>query len=202
MFAQGAKRGRPAARCRHTSKSPKCSSSIRIRRVCSRAALTLYTRTRFGEQGGSASLFATTVDEAEYGYEERAHSSTVGSAGISDSHGARCAGFHHTTPDPSIRSRTLITRSLTYLTDAWDGFVHASPRSDARTRVSQRRPYGDEDVRVKGFRTVDGKLWVEIEVISHSLCESNKPPTVKAGGWITAHDESGAPTVWFSSRGC
>ena len=97
---------------------------------------------------------------------------------------------------------TLITRRLTYLTDAWDGFVHVSPRSDARTRVSQRRRYGDEDVRVKGFRTVEGKLWIDIEVISHSVCTSDKPPTVKAVGWITAHDESGAPTVWFSSRGC
>ena len=95
-----------------------------------------------------------------------------------------------------------MTRSLTHLTDAWDGFVHPSPRIDARTRVSLRRPYGDEDVRVKGFRTLEGKLWVDIEVISHSLCSSDKPPTVKASGWIAAHDESGAPTVWFSARGC
>jgi hypothetical protein len=60
----------------------------------------------------------------------------------------------------------------------------------------------EEDVRVKGRQTVGGKLWIEVEVISHSFCESDKPPTIKARGWITAHDEAGAPTVWFSARGC
>jgi hypothetical protein len=68
--------------------------------------------------------------------------------------------------------------------------------------VPQRRLYGSEDARVTKLQTVDGKLWVEIEVISHSFCESDKPPTIKARGWIPAHDETGAPTVWFPSRGC
>jgi hypothetical protein len=68
--------------------------------------------------------------------------------------------------------------------------------------VPQRRPYGSEDVRVKRLQTVEGKLWAEIEVISHSFCESDKPPTIKGHGWIGAHDKIGAPTVWFSSRGC
>ena len=36
--------------------------------------------------------------------------------------------------------------------------------------------------RVSNIRMVDGKLWVEIEVISHSFCESDKPPTIKARG--------------------
>jgi hypothetical protein len=38
--------------------------------------------------------------------------------------------------------------------------------------------------------------------ISHSFCESDEPPTIKGHGWIRAHDKIGAPTVWFSSRGC
>jgi hypothetical protein len=50
--------------------------------------------------------------------------------------------------------------------------------------------------------TVDGKLWVDIEVISHSFCESDEPPKIKARGWVPAHDKIGAPTVWFSARGC
>ena len=68
--------------------------------------------------------------------------------------------------------------------------------------MPQRRPYGYEDVRVKRLQTVDGKVWVDVEVISHTICESNEPPTIKAHGWIPAHDNIGAPTVWFAARGC
>jgi hypothetical protein len=64
-----------------------------------------------------------------------------------------------------------------------------------RTRVPQRRLYGSEDACVTGLQTADGKFWVEIEVISHSFCESDKPPAIKARGSITARNETGAPTV-------
>jgi hypothetical protein len=67
--------------------------------------------------------------------------------------------------------------------------------------MPQRGPHG-EAARVKGFRTVRGQLWVEIEVISHSFCESDEPPKIKARGWIAAHDKTNVPTVWFGARGC
>ena len=73
-------------------------------------------------------------------------------------------------------------------------------RSGARTRVPQRQRYGN--VRIKERRTIGGRLWVAIEVISHTICESDKPPAVKARGWIRVHDNTGAPTIWFPSRGC
>ena len=168
-----------------------------------RAALTLYTSSNSESKVAAVISSPEAVDEAEYGYEEKGalvYGRENGYFLIRTARGVAWLSPHNAGRFHSIE--TLIKRSLTYLTDAWDGFVHAAPRSANRTRVPQPRPYGSESVRVKDLRTVDGKLWVEVDVISHSFCESDKPATVKASGWITAHDETGAPRVWFSSRGC
>jgi hypothetical protein len=168
-----------------------------------RTAVELYARPDSKSKVAAVIESIPQVDEAEYGYEqegalvygrEREHfliRTSRGIAWLSPDHAGR---FHPI--------ETLIQRGLTYLTDAWDGFVHAAPGSANRTRVQQRRPYGYEDVRVKGQQTVEGKLWADIEVISHSICESEKPPAIKARGWIPVHDNGGAPTIWFPSRGC
>ena len=146
---------------------------------------------------------AEAIDDAEYGYEQAGalvYGRERGHFLIRTARGLGWLSPHDAGTFHSLE--TLLTRDLTYLTDAWDGFVSASPGGAARRRVPQRRPYGYEDVRVKRLQTVEGKLWAEIEVISHSSCESDKPPTVKGHGWIKAHDKIGAPTIWFPSRGC
>ena len=168
-----------------------------------RAALTLYTRPHSESKVVALISSIQAVDEAEYGYEEKGalvYGRENGYFLIRTSRGVGWLSPHDAGRFHAIE--TLIKRDLTDLTDAWDGFVHAAPRSANRTRVPQRRPYGSEDVRVKGLQTVDGKLWAEVDVISHSFCESDKPVTVKASGWIPVHDETGAPTIWFASRGC
>lgn len=168
-----------------------------------RAALTLYTRPDSESKVLAQISSPAAIDTAEYGYEEAGALVYGRERGYFLIRTARGVGWLSAHNAGSFHPfETLITRELTYLTDAWDGFVSASPGGAARTRVPQRRPYGREDVRVKRFQTVDGKLWAEIEVISHSFCESAKPPTIKGHGWIRAHDQIGAPTVWFASRGC
>ena len=124
-----------------------------------------------------------TIDTAEYGYEEKGalvYGSQRGYLLIRTSRGVGWLAPHDAGSFHPFE--TLIKSDLTYLTEAWDGFVSASPGSAARTRVPQRRPYGSEDVRVKRLQTVGGMLWAEVEVISHSYCESDKPPTIKARG--------------------
>jgi len=66
------------------------------------------------------------------------------------------------------------------------------------------RAWGPEsrDVRVLDFRTVDGRLWVEIELIAQSECETLNPPQVLARGWLPAHSSAGALNLWYHSRGC
>jgi hypothetical protein len=59
-----------------------------------------------------------------------------------------------------------------------------------------------DSLRVIGFRRVGDQLWIHVELLTHSFCESAQEPVVTARGWIPAHDTSGEPTVWFSSRGC
>ena len=167
-----------------------------------RAALTIYTRPDSESKVLAVIGSPEAIDEAEHAYEEAGalvYGRERGYFLIRTSRGLGWLSPHDAGPFHALE--TLLERGLAYLTDAWDGFVSASP-GRARTRAPQRRPDGTEDVRVKGLRTVGGKLWVDIEVISHSPCESDKPPAIKARGWIRAHDETGAPTVWFPSRGC
>ena len=168
-----------------------------------RAALTLYTRPDSESKVLAVISSPEALDTEEYAYEEKGalvYGRQRGYFLIRTSRGVGWLSPHNAGSFHSFE--TLIKSDLTYLTDAWDGFVSASPGSAARTRVPERRPYGSEDVRVKRLQTVGSTLWAEIEVISHSYCESDKPPTIKARGWIKAHDEIGAPTIWFPSRGC
>jgi hypothetical protein len=46
------------------------------------------------------------------------------------------------------------------------------------------------------------RLWVHIQVMTHSICTSTEEPKIEAEGWIPAHAGTGEPTVWFYSRGC
>jgi hypothetical protein len=94
----------------------------------------------------------------------------------------------------------LLTDRLTYLTRGWDGTLAAAPGAAARGAARETARGGN--VRVVGFRRSADRLWVEIEVLSHSICESLEEPTVTDRGWVPAHAPSGEPTIWFFSRGC
>ena len=61
-----------------------------------------------------------------------------------------------------------------------------------------------QSVRVIEMREARGQSWVHVEVLSNSACTAanDGPPQVVATGWLPLHDRDGAPTVWFSSRGC
>ena len=167
-----------------------------------RGVLTLYTRPD-GNSAEAATITAPqAIDDAEYGYEEPGALVYRRQAGyylIRTARGAAWLAPEDAGPFHSFEM--LVSDGLAYLTDAWDGFVSASPGSPTRTRV-QRRTEGSDDVEVKGFRTVGGKLWFQVDVMSQRFCTSDPPAPAKARGWIRAHDDSGAPTVWFHSRGC
>lgn len=77
-------------------------------------------------------------------------------------------------------------------------------RDLAEAQALADRAWGPEDwnVRVVGSRQVGDALWIEVEVLSHSFCVDPRPPAVKARGWVPAHAASGAPNIWFYSRGC
>jgi hypothetical protein len=61
-----------------------------------------------------------------------------------------------------------------------------------------------QPVRVIETRRLVERLWLHVEVFSHSICNAaaSGPPDVVAQGWIPAHLPSGEPAVWFASRGC
>ena len=168
-----------------------------------RAALTIYERPDSTSKPLPAISAPAAIDTEEYGYEEAGALVYGRQRGYYLIRTARGVGW--LSPDNAGAFHPfeeLIKSELSFLTDAWDGFVTASPAGATRTRVTPRRPYGPEKVRVKRLQTVGGTLWAQIEVISHSVCESDQPATVKSRGWIRAHDHAGAPAIWFPSRGC
>lgn len=171
-----------------------------------RAVITIYTRPDSGTKAVADITSPQAIDEAEYGYEEAGALVYGRARGYFLIRSSRGVGWLSPEQAGSFHSlETLITSELTYVTDAWDRFVHASPRSARRTRViPQRSADGTEGryVRVKTVRSISGELWLEVELISHNFCLSDQPPAIKARGWVRAHDATGAPTVWFPSRGC
>jgi hypothetical protein len=59
-------------------------------------------------------------------------------------------------------------------------------------------------VRVLEVRVDGDQHWLQVAVMSHSICDAERsgPPDVEGIGWMPAHAASGEPMVWFSSRGC
>ena len=114
---------------------------------------------------------------------------------------AGSAWVHASDRDEFHSLERLLTKTLTYLTRNWDGSLW--DRRDAPPRKGPLPPeeYGPP-VRVVRTSTAQGRLWLFIEVLSHSGCEGGGEPRVIDRGWTPAHAASGLPTVWFSSRGC
>ena len=94
----------------------------------------------------------------------------------------------------------LFANAPTHLTDGFDGRLAASPGAPLSIRSDS--VLAGRSINVLDSGDVAGRLWVRVEVMSWSLCESVETPTVLARGWLPVHAPSGEPFVWFSSRGC
>ncbi len=66
------------------------------------------------------------------------------------------------------------------------------------------RAWGPEsrDVRVTATRTIDGRLWAEVELITGHDCGGPGAGVVRVHGWLPAHAASGDLNVWYYPRGC
>jgi hypothetical protein len=92
---------------------------------------------------------------------------------------------------------------VTFFTTAFTGELRNAPALTVANRPTAKAKPG-LPARVIESRRVGDRLWLNVEVFNHSLCEAgaNGPPETIAGGWLLAYAENGEPTVWFSSRGC
>ena len=71
-------------------------------------------------------------------------------------------------------------------TAAWR--FHALDTEAERNEV-EHKVFGREEpsVRLVGSREVAGALWLQLEMMSHTIYESDEPPRVIATGWVQAH---------------
>lgn len=92
----------------------------------------------------------------------------------------------------------LLMNRLSYIAEPAGSQVFRHPYDvdiDASVAV------GDIVRVLKSVGTGD-KLWLYIQVMNNSVCESEDEPEVRSQGWIPAHAQSGRPVVRFYSRGC
>lgn len=91
---------------------------------------------------------------------------------------------------------------VTTISKSFSGRLIIGPGSTTGPILPRVGP--NQPVRVIEIRESLGRAWVQLEVLSNSACTAGKdgPPEVIATGWLPLHDADGAPTVWFSSRGC
>jgi hypothetical protein len=70
--------------------------------------------------------------------------------------------------------------------------------------ASSPRVVATQPARVIEMRSTFGEQWVQVEILSHSICDAGRegPPEIVATGWMPMHAPNGEPTIWFSSRGC
>jgi hypothetical protein len=99
----------------------------------------------------------------------------------------------------------LVRENLSYLAHAWEGRIYAAPAAPAEFRIlapAWRRKMGEEiAVEVREARRVGSELWFRIEIIWPPPCGAGQPG-VLSDGWVPAFASSGAPAVWYWSRGC
>ncbi|MEE4184914.1 MAG: hypothetical protein V2J12_04010 [Gammaproteobacteria bacterium] len=95
----------------------------------------------------------------------------------------------------------LPVNRLSYLTDAWPGFLWPEPGAGLPLRIV--RQDHDTEIPVNTVRSarIGGSLWFYVERLDASPC-SGGTPKVLDSGWLPAYGNGGEPTVWFYSRGC
>jgi hypothetical protein len=98
------------------------------------------------------------------------------------------AWLHASEGDEYFSLQQLLVKRPAYLTEAWDGTLARSPAGQGRSAGDPRRRF--IPVRYVESREVRGRLWLKIEVMSHTIYESDGPPSVVAIGWVPAHDAS------------
>jgi hypothetical protein len=95
----------------------------------------------------------------------------------------------------------LFADGLTYLTQAWDGNVAASPSAAGRS-VKVAGLAANQPVRVRRASREAGQLWFLIDIMSHPVCDGGGEPTIVDRGWVPAYGKADETTLWFYSRGC
>lgn len=103
------------------------------------------------------------------------------------------------TPQAKYHSlASLLQKRLSYITPASAGHIFTRPGgSDISASVS-----GETSVSVVKSTNVDDKLWLYVQVMSHSICDPSEKPDVVLQGWMPAYTPAGQLNLWFYARGC
>lgn len=101
------------------------------------------------------------------------------------------AGFHPL--------EELVTRSLSYMTPAWDRTLRDKPETSARLEAVKAGTEPGAQV-LASKRTREG-LWLQVRVLSGTGCAGEEPKALGTG-WVPAHALDGRANVWFFARGC
>lgn len=96
----------------------------------------------------------------------------------------------------------LLKDGLLYLRKGAPIPLHARPDDPATPRAPGTRTTVDIPAKLRAFKYVTGRLWLQIESVRANPCSGEKLPMAPLAGWLAFHDAQGQPSVWFFSRGC
>jgi hypothetical protein len=97
----------------------------------------------------------------------------------------------------------LPVRRLAYLTGAWSGHVWPGPGAGIPPRSSRKDPTGREEYPVDVLEStlIGGSVWFRVSLLRDDPCDGGTD-AVDLSGWVPGYGVTGAPTVWYFSRGC
>jgi hypothetical protein len=100
-----------------------------------------------------------------------------------------------------FRSLPELLKGRGFLTQAWNGWLYKSPRSEG-SRENILSALGERRHVVFADMAEDaGQMWFLVVVVDGTICDGG-PRSVLAAGWIPAHSASGQLNAWYYSRGC
>jgi hypothetical protein len=102
----------------------------------------------------------------------------------------------------SIESLFEEFTGLTFIADASIRELRPAPNTSSNSGGVPVK--AGQPVRVIEISRAGDRLWLHVEVYSHSMCTAatDGPPETIGRGWLPAHAADGEPVVWFASRGC
>lgn len=100
----------------------------------------------------------------------------------------------------------LLRDRLAFLNAHWDGHLWSAPAGGRRTAApsvlaSPRDASTEIPINVLATRELGGGLWLQVETLDQSPCNTATPGVVDRG-WIPAYGASGALVAGYYSRGC
>ena len=119
---------------------------------------------------------------------------------------AGSAWIRHTAQEDFLSYPEVLEDQLPAILQGWNGTLRAAP---GFTGAVTALPDGWKDLLDRTLsaqyleaQRVGNDIWIHVRLAAKASCDQIYEGVTDVEGWIPAYRPNGAPTMWFSSRGC